>query len=670
MRLTWNSSKPPNDSMTDAKIIVGVDTGGTFTDFVARIDGRLHTAKVLSTPDDPARAILEGLDRLGIARDAVDLVHGTTVGTNAVLEGKGARVAFVTSTGFADLLSLARQNRDDLYRLEQPPVADPVPPELCLEIDARTAADGSTLARPSRAALEALAERVATLAPEAVAVNLLFSWQDPSLERMVGEALPEELPVTLSSEVLPEIREYERGIAAWLNASVGPKLSGYLDRLARALDGGRLAVMQSSGLSIAADQAARRAVHLLLSGPAGGLAAAAHVGREIGAERVLSFDMGGTSTDVALVEGRPKLTREGRIGRFPVALPMVDMHTIGAGGGSIVHVDAGGLLTVGPESAGADPGPVCYGRGGRDITVTDANLVLGRLPEDTRLGGRHALDVGAASKAMAGLAERAGLSAEECARGVIRIANEHMSRALRVMSAARGVNPTTAVLMCFGGAGGLHVCDLADSLGMQRAVVPARSGVLSALGMLVAEPGRQATLSLLQRCDRADDETLERAFAPLIEQVERELEAEGVAPESIRSERFVACRYAGQSATLELVADRPERLAGAFHDAHQHSYGHRLKLPVEMVHLRVEARGPARLTSTAPPQSESAPAARQGDTPIVMPIVPRAAVPNEGLTGPAIVTDPDATIWIAPDWHARLDPHGHLLLARQEPSGD
>lgn len=646
--------------MTEAKIIVGVDTGGTFTDFVARIDGRLLTAKVLSTPDDPARAILEGLERLGIARDAVDLVHGTTVGTNAVLEGKGARVAFVTTSGFADLLSLARQNRDDLYRLEQPPVDDPVPPELCLEIDARTAADGTALASPARGALTELAERIAELQPEAVAVNLLFSWQDPTLERRVRDALPGDLPVTLSSEVLPEVREYERGIAAWLNASVGPKLAGYLGRLAAALDGGRLAVMQSSGLSIAADQAARRAVHLLLSGPAGGLAAAAHVGREIEAKRVLSFDMGGTSTDVALLEGRPTLTREGRIGRFPVALPMVDMHTIGAGGGSIVRVDAGGLLTVGPQSAGADPGPVCYGRGGEDVTVTDANLILGRLPEDTRLGGRHALDADAARRALATLAERAGLSVDECARGIVRIANEHMSRALRVMSAARGVDPKSAVLMCFGGAGGLHVCELAESLGMQRAVVPARSGVLSALGMLVAEPGRQATLSLLRRCDGLGDDELEGAFGPLVERVRRELDDEGVAPESIRIERHVACRYAGQSATLELAADRPGSLATAFHDAHEQRYGHRLKLPVEVVHLRVEARGPARLTEVPPPAPAGRPSLYGTQ------VVERAALPGPGLTGLAIITDPEATTWVAPDWHARLDRHGHLLLSRGE----
>ncbi|MCA1778814.1 MAG: hydantoinase/oxoprolinase family protein, partial [Xanthomonadaceae bacterium] len=455
---------------------VGVDTGGTFTDFVALIDGRLHTAKVLSTPDDPARAILDGLKKLGLESDTVDLVHGTTVGTNAVLEDQGARVAFITSTGFADMLGLGRQNRDRLYSLEQARVADPVPADLCLEIDARVAADGQLLADPDEASLADLRRRVEQLAPEAIAVNLLFSWLRPELERRIRDALPSSLPISLSSEVLPEIREYERGIATWLNAAIGPRLSGYLDRLGQALAGGKLAIMQSSGLTVSADQAGRRAVHLLLSGPAGGLAAAAHIGREIEASRLLTFDMGGTSTDVALLDGKPSLTREGRIGRYPVAVPMVDMHTIGAGGGSIVRVDAGGLLQVGPRSAGADPGPICYGRGGSGITVTDANLVLGRLPRETRLGGSHGLDYSAAEAALGELAEKLGLDRHETARGIIRIANEHMSRALRVMSAERGVDPKSSVLMSFGGAGGLHVCELAESLGMSAAVVPARAG--------------------------------------------------------------------------------------------------------------------------------------------------------------------------------------------------
>ncbi|NKI33557.1 hydantoinase/oxoprolinase family protein [Wenzhouxiangella sp. XN79A] len=639
---------------------VGCDTGGTFTDFVALIDGRLTTAKVLSTPDDPARAILEGLEQLGLAPDAVDLVHGTTVGTNAVLEDRGAPVAFVTGTGFSDLLALGRQNRDALYALDQPPVDPPVPPDRCFEIDARTAADGRRLATPTPEALDRLKRAIAASGAEAVAINLLFSWLDPELEQQLADALADSLPVSCSHQVLPEIREYERGIATWLNAAIGPRLAGYLKRLDRALAGGRLAVMQSSSQTISADQAARRAVHLLLSGPAGGLAAAAQIGNGLGEDRLLTFDMGGTSTDVALLEGRPQLTREGRIGRYPVAVPMVDLHTIGAGGGSIARIDAGGLIQVGPQSAGADPGPACYGRGGTEVTVTDANLLLGRLPAGVKLGGRHALDLGAARAAMQRLADRAELDLETAARGVLRIANEHMSRALRVMSAERGVNPSNCTLASFGGAGGLHVCDLAESLAMRRALVPARSGVLSALGMLVAEPGRQLTASLLAAADAIDVDRLDAAFAPLEIQARDELGAEGIDADRLTLERRVACRYRGQSDALELPADAPDALIDAFHAAHEAAFGHRLALPVELVSVRLDARGPARLSRVPAPDDRFEVPASDGPVPLHA----RDALHDAGVAGPAIVLDADATTWVAEGWTARRTPDGHLLLER------
>jgi len=640
---------------------IGVDTGGTFTDFVALIDGELVTAKVLSTPADPSRAIVEGLEALGLESSAVELVHGTTVGTNAVLENKGARVAFVTSEGFADLLELARQNRDALYSLDQPPVPPPVPAELCREIGARGTPGGEILAEPTDGELERLGAWLARQDVEAVAVCALFSWCCPGLEQRVAEAVPEGLPVSLSCQVLPEIGEYERGIATWLNAAIGPRLAGYLQRLQRALAAGRLAVMQSSGLTVSAEQARERAVHLLLSGPAGGLAGAAHIGRELGRERLLTFDMGGTSTDVALLDGKPALTRNGRIGRYPVAVPMVDMHTIGAGGGSIARVDAGGLIQVGPESAGAEPGPVCYGAGGENVTVTDANLLLGRLPRQTRLGGTHRLDFEAAVAAMDALADRAGLSRAETARGVIRIANEHMSRALRVMSAERGVDPKRATLMSFGGAGGLHVCELAESLSMNEAVVPARSGVLSALGMLVAEPGRQATASFLRRIDSVGRVDLEARFDPLVARICEELGGEGVADGELRLARWVDCRYAGQSATLELALDEPGALASAFHAAHETAYGHRLALPVELVGLRVEGRGRPRIDAVPAPAGDDGATAQPDRDP---PVLPRVEVGDRGVDGPAVVVDRDATTWVAEGWRARIDAGRHLLLTR------
>ncbi len=668
---TYHSPAPRaryHGSMSGASgpVLVGVDTGGTFTDFVVLGDGALRTAKLLSTPNDPARAIVAGLKRLGLSDCRLEMIHGTTVGTNAVLESEGARVVFVTNRGFADLLGLARQNRDHLYRLDQPRVPDPVPEAWCLETGGRIGADSQLIEPLSDEDLLVLARDVARLKPEAVAINLLFSFKKPEIEARIREALTDalgqDMPISLSSEVLPEIREYERAIATWLNASIGPRLAGYLGRVADAIGNRRLAVMQSNATTIDATQAGRRAVHLLLSGPAGGLAAAAHIGAATGHDKLLTFDMGGTSTDVALITGRPRLTREGRVGRYPVAVPMVDMHTIGAGGGSIARVDAGGLLRVGPRSAGADPGPACYGRGGEAPTVTDANLVLGRIPSGVKLGGEHALDLGAAARVLTRLGEPLGLDTEQAARGVIRVANEHMSRALRVMSAERGLDPARFVLMSFGGAGGLHVCELAESLGMDRALVPARAGVLSALGMLVAEPGRQLTASFLKTSEETSSGDLEAGFCALEDQAVDELEAEGLDRGQVECIRRVECRYRGQDATLLLDADAPERLAAAFHDAHENRYGHRLELPVELVNLRVSARGPRRLDQVPPLAVKEAGPESEGEIPVWR----RECLPeHETIDGPAIILDPDATTWLAERWSARRDGQGHLRLSRR-----
>ena len=337
--------------------LLGIDTGGTFTDFVLCADGRLRVHKVLSTPRAPERAILQGIRELGLDPHDLRVIHGSTVATNAVLEGKGARTVFVTNRGFRDLLTIGRQAREHLYDLQPPPRDPPVPAELCLETGGRLDAEGRTIEPLTEEDLTSLAEAFARLRPEAVAVDLLFSYLDGEAERAIGAAVPDGVFVSLSSAVLPEIREYERGIATWLNARTGPLVEGYLQRLADALPGAQVAVMQSSGDTVAARRAGAQAVRLLLSGPAGGLRGARLVGLAAGRSRLLSFDMGGTSTDVALVDGEPRLTTEGRVGTYPVAVPMVDMHTIGAGGGSLAWLDAGGMLQVGPESAGADPGP-------------------------------------------------------------------------------------------------------------------------------------------------------------------------------------------------------------------------------------------------------------------------------------------------------------------------
>jgi len=649
--------------------LLGIDTGGTFTDFVLFAAGRLRVHKVLSTPDAPERAILQGIRELGLDPAGLRIVHGSTVATNAVLEGKGARTVLVTNRGFRDLLTLGRQARERLYDLQPPRRDPPVPRELCVETGGRLDEQGRTVEPLMAEEFATLRAALAALRPEAVAVNLLFSYRDGSAEQAIAAAAPAGAFVSLSSEVLPEIREYERGIATWLNARTAPLVAGYLQRLADGLPAARVAVMQSSGDAIEARAAGRHAVHLLLSGPAGGLAGARLVGRSAGCGRLLSFDMGGTSTDVALTDGEPRLTIEGRVGPYPVAVPMVDIHTIGAGGGSIAWLDAGGMLQVGPESAGADPGPACYGRGGTSPTVTDANLVLGRLRPEAFLGGRLVLDAAAARAALAPLARAMGRGPEEAALGVVRVANEHMARALRVISVQRGVDPRGLTLVSFGGAGGLHVCALADALGMTSALVPVHAGVLSALGMLATAPGRRLSRTRLGLLATLPAEEIAAAFAALEQEGRADLVADGVAAEDITAGRAADLRYQGQSYTLEVPWTDPAATAAEFAARHAARYGPRLDVPVELVNLRVAVRSaPPEVTLDATPTGAPAPPGHHAAIPGIdrpVPVYDRATLPaGQLIAGPAVVTERVATSWVAPGWAARVDAVGNLLLDR------
>jgi N-methylhydantoinase A len=433
--------------------------------------------------------------------------------------------------------------------------------------------------------------------------------------------------------------------------------------------------MQSTGEAVAADQTARLAVRLLLSGPAGGLVGAGFAGRLAGCERLLSFDMGGTSTDVALLAGAPRLSGEGRVAGFPVAVPMVDMHTIGAGGGSIARLDPGGALLVGPESAGADPGPACYGRGGTEPTVTDANLILGRLRPDAFLGGRMTLDVNAARAALERLAGAMGTSVEHTAQGVVDLANEHMARALRVISVQRGTDPRGFVLASFGGAGGLHVCALAEALGMTRALVPVHAGVLSALGMLAARPGRTLARTWVQDLGSLADCEVEGRLAELAADGSLALEAEGLTRDDLTTQASLDVRYRGQSYTLEVPWQGVTASAEGFHDAHLARYGHRLDLPVELVNLRVRVLGPvpeltlpraARVSATPPRGPMARVVGWEGE----VPVWPRDALGSAAIAGPAIIVDPVATTWLAPGWRAQADGFGNLLLGLQGTPGN
>jgi N-methylhydantoinase A len=653
------------------KIILGVDTGGTFTDFVLYRDGTITTHKVLSTPHAPEQAILQGVAELGLHQAGIDtlyIVHGSTVATNAVLEGKGVRTAFITNHGLRDLLTIGRQTRRELYNLQPHPPPIPVARELCLETGGRLGADGSVIEPLSDTDLDVLCNTLETLAPQAVAINLLFSYLDPQFEERIEAALGEHYFVSRSSSVLPEFREYERGITTWLNAYVGPLVAGYLSRLQQGIPRATVSVMQSSGGTIAAEQAGRQAVHMLLSGPAGGLAAARFLGQQVQRSRLLTFDMGGTSTDVAMVAGDLQLTSEGQIAGYPVAIPMVDMHTIGAGGGSIAFLDRGGMLQVGPESAGATPGPACYGLGGSRPTVTDANLILGRLRGDAFLGGEMLLDIAAAREAMQSVAAPLGLSLEQAAEGVIRIANEHMSHALRVISVQRGIDPRILTLVSFGGAGGLHVCALAESLGMQLAMVPMHAGVLSALGMLVAPRSRQLSRTHIVRLTDLELTQIVTVLAELEEQGRVELRAEGVADADIEMQPSLDLRYEGQSYYLNVSWDHDLAASEeAFHHFHMERYGHELSLPVELVNVRLGLRAAVtamklRSLAQAPPGCPYDTISLYGVAQAAGVFARQDLVSGQKLCGPALITETVSTTYLAPGWHCEVDAIGNLLL--------
>jgi len=651
--------------------VLGVDIGGTFTDFALVSDGKLALHKRLTTPDDPARALLEGVEHLNLPIDAV-IVHGSTIATNALLERKGARTAFIATRGFADIIEIGRQNRPDLYALV--PVKPPslIPFELRFEVDERVAADGSILAPLDPATLPALIDQLRAANVESVAVCLLFSFLAPQHEQMIGAALKPYFPVSLSSDILPEYREYERASATVINAYVSPLMGRYLDRLEQSLGGRHLHIMQSNGGVISAATARHEAARTALSGPAGGAVGAFQAAKQAGYNRIITFDMGGTSTDVALLPGSIQRTREAMIGGMPLRLPVIDIHTIGAGGGSIARVDAGGALQVGPRSAGADPGPACYGRGDWP-TVTDANLVLGRLHPDHFLGGEMRLDEARAQAALNKLAEKMGASSPQAALGVVQVANAAMERAIRAVSVERGHDPRDFALVAFGGAGPLHACALAEALQIPQVIVPRAPGVLSALGMAFSDWVKDYTRAIFADEAMLNAPALDTIFAALEARAHDELRAEGVSAENIRLARGLDMRYTGQSHEIQVEAANGDWIK-AFHAAHEQRYGYRQPdATVEAVSARLRATGLTPKPEFAPIEiSGSDPAqARLGSGGVWLSAAERVeaayydrdrlAAGNE-VPGPAILFQLDATAFIPPGWMAKVDQWGHLVI--------
>ena len=653
---------------------VAVDTGGTFTDCVYLADGQLKVLKVFSTPADPSQAVLNALAQIG-AGTALNVRHGTTIGTNAMLERKGALVAFVTTAGFEDTIAIGRQTRAKLYDWFAPVPVCLVPRELRFGVPERVSAQGEMLRSPTEEELDALVDAVRVSGAEAVAISLLFSFANPETELRVESALQRlGIPVSTSHRILPEFREYERASTIVANAYLAPKMQTYLlhleDCVATQHAGGRVDVMQSSGGIISARLAAREPVRTILSGPAGGVIGTCQVARWAGFDRIVGFDMGGTSTDVFLVDATQdaQLTSESAVAGIPVSVPMLDIHTAGAGGGSIARFDAGGMLRVGPESAGSDPGPICFGRGTMP-TVTDANLLLGRLDAESFIGGGVNLDRQRTERLMQ---EQKGplATAEEFAAGILRVVETQMEKAIRVISVERGHDPRQFTLVAFGGGGPLHACSLARALRIPRVLIPAMPGALSAVGILLADAVRDYSRTVMLPGD-----ALERVaviFKDLDQRGISEFAAEGLQGTALHT---IDVRYRRQGYELNVPYDvqAPAKSVVAFHQMHQQRYGFCDEArPVEIVNLRL--RMIAAGESYSPIQQELVVGDGSGafyatrlvyfDGEFVSARLYRrdGLAPGHTICGPALITEYTSATVLPPDCRARVDNFGNLVI--------
>jgi N-methylhydantoinase A len=657
---------------------VAIDTGGTFTDCVWVEGGKVRMLKVFSTPSDPSQAIAEALEKIGV-REGLVLLHGTTVGTNTLLQRKGARVALVTTEGFEDAIEIGRQARPKLYDFFFDRVEPLVPAELRFGVPERTDSEGKVLQAPSESDLRQVAQSVKTTNAESIAISLLFSFANPKNELSVARALAElNLPQSISHQILPEFREYERTSTVVVNAYLQPVMERYLGNLQRRVSGlstksataKSVFVMQSSGGITTLDSAARQPVRTVLSGPAGGVVGAAASAQRSGFDRIISFDMGGTSTDVALIDRAVQPSAQSEVAGLPVGVPMLDIHTVGAGGGSIARFDAAGALRVGPQSAGADPGPICYGRGTQP-TVTDANLLLGRLQSARFLGGDFNLDLERTRQIVGEWLTRqqSRLTIEQFALGVIRVVNATMEKAIRVVSIERGYDPREFTLVAFGGAGGLHACELAESLSIPRVIVPGMPGALSAFGILVSDVVKDFSRTVLWRAqEKLPIARLQSEFAKLRQGAEGEFLSEGWTGR-LHHEFSIDTRYRGQG--YELNVPFTSGLIHAFHREHQRRYGYQhAKKEIELVTLRLRSTMKAVSTmakAEALPRSKPQPVERSfvnlTGKPVPTPIHSRESLqPGRRQSGPAIITEYSATTVVPPDDRFFLDRAGNLLI--------
>ncbi len=656
-------------------IKIGVDTGGTFSDFMLMDGDTLVIHKVLSTPDNPARAVLQGLHHLRPDLTGVDVVHGSTVATNALLERKGARTALIATQGFEDILEIGRQTRPHLYDpfvRKQPPL---VPTRLRFGVVERLAYNGEVLTPLTEQIIEAVLARVRRSGAQSLAICLLHAYANPVHEEMLTRAAARlGIPVSASHQILPEFREYERCSTTVVNAYLRPVMQRYLETLATELQGAHLSVMRSNGGVMSAARAHQEAVHTVLSGPAGGVVGAFRVAHEAGYRRAITFDMGGTSTDVSLCDEQPRTTNETIVAGCPVKVPVLDIHTVGAGGGSLAYLDPGGALRVGPQSAGADPGPACYGKG-TGLTVTDANLYLGRLHPDGFLGGQMQLDVTRARDAVEAFAGQIHMPPEAACEGILEVVNANMEGAIRVISVERGHDPREFALVSFGGAGGMHAADLARRLSIPTVLVPANPGILSAFGMLITDYVQEYAQTVLVPATAFTPERAAVAFRELEERGRQAMRDEGVAPQDVQISRFLDMSYVGQS--FELVVPYLPNFVDEFHRRHDLRYGYEDSTrPTQVVNVRLRVVGPSGTSyraSREQQQGEDAGAAQVDTIPMYIdgqwrqvPVYDRQRLcAGNRVAGPALITEYSATTVVPAAFVVHVDQQHNLVLRPQ-----
>ena len=657
--------------MEKGLIVLGVDIGGTFTDFVLFDGNELKVHKVLSTPHNPAEAVFDGIRSLEVSQKQLSIVHGSTVATNTFLERKGAKVALITTSGYEDVIEIGRQARSSLYDLFITRESPLVPEELRWGVQERVAATGEVLSGVKKGDLKKIGIELRKQGITSVAVCFLFSYKNSANEEVVAKELEKMgIHISASCRIMPEYREYERFSTTVVNAYVSPVMSKYLTSLENGLETENIRIMQSNGGSISTGAAKERAVNCILSGPAGGVVGASGIAKLAGLEKIISFDMGGTSTDVSLCNGDVRLTTQTLINEMPIKIPVVDMMTVGAGGGSLAYIDPGGALRVGPQSAGADPGPVCYGKG-KEITVTDANLFLGRINAQFFLGGRMILETDMVSRYIGLLAKKLKMTSVRVAEGIIDVANANMASAIKVISVEKGFDVRDYTLVSFGGAGGLHACELAQSLSIKKVLVPKNAGVLSALGMTVADIVKDYSRSILLKVkERGYSEILD-LFKPLISKGMKDVLSEGVRKSSVKVENSVDMRYVGQS--HELMLPFKKSYIEDFHKLHKKTYGHaNTDYGIEVVNIRVRVIGKTRKPSLRK-KVKIAPVKAQTVTRKIKcyfrgkwlktDIYDRNRVRiHSRIKGPAVIVEDTSTTFLPPEYICTVDDYENLII--------